>query len=239
MGNTTDTLTNFIGGGIENLGAVRVNGSLLTSVSGNSNRIAQSSGTLTASKIATFDSNGNVIAEAGPGTLGITFPTKTLFVSAVCNNATAATTWSLPRSSAPTSNCNTGTNIQEGTVDFADGQSAQFNVALPADWTSTIDARVIFFNSSTSGTVIFNIATACQGTNGTGTDDVAFNKANAFGAVTVGTPSNEQWEADVTGITTTGCSAGNTLQLKLSRATDTAPGLARVKMVELTIRRAL
>lgn len=226
---------------IQNFGSgLQLNGSnTLTSASGNSARVAQSSGTLGSGKIASFDANANVIALSGSGTTGFTFPSKGTFIAAGCNAATASPSWDLPTASAPTPNCNTGTNIQEGTLDFADGQSAQFKVPLPSDWTGAIDADMFFFSPSTSGTVIWNIATACSSTSGSAIDDVAFNAANAFPTITLNATANAQWVASTTGITTTGCSAGNVLQVKISRATDTAAGVARAKLVQLTIRRAL
>src|SRR5204863_7757815 len=115
------------------VGDIVVNGNKLTGVSGNSNRIAESSGTLTQSKLATFDGNANVVAEAGSGTLGITYPAK-FFIPGCHNNNTTA--WNLPTSKPATLSANTGTNIQECTLDFADGQSAQYGLLLPDDWTS-------------------------------------------------------------------------------------------------------
>jgi len=233
---TTGVGTNWIAAGTTYVGDLVVNGNKLTGVSGNSNRIAESSGTLTQSKLATFDGNANVVAEAGSGTLGITYPAK-FFIPGCHNNNTTA--WNLPTSKPATLSANTGTNIQECTLDFADGQSAQYGLLLPDDWTSTIDARAVFFDSSTSGTVIWNIATACAGIGGTANDDTAFNTADAFATITLGSPTNAQWETTKSGITTTGCSAGNTMQIKLSRATDTAAGVARFKGLEITLRRAL
>jgi len=257
----------------------------LTSASGNSGKIAQSTGTLTSGNLAKFDANGNIVdatfaasnflpdpgsngivartaanttaartlqstsggaltwtnpaGTAGDPTPAFVFPGKGYFEAAGCNNATASPSWDLPTASAPTANCNTGSNIQEGTLDFADGQSAQFKTPLPSDWTGAIDASIFFFDSSTSGTVIWNIQTACSSTTGAATDDVAFNTADAFNTITLSTPSNAQWVASKTGINITGCSAGNLLQVKISRATDTAAAVARAKGVLLTIRRAL
>jgi phage-related tail protein len=124
-------------------------------------------------------------------------------------------------------------------LDFADGQSAQYALLLPSDWTGAIDARAIFFDSSTSGTVIFQIATACAPVGGTVTDNTAFNAADSFATITLNSAANAQWETTKTGVNTAGCSAGDTLQVKISRTTDTAANLARLKGVELTVRRSL
>lgn len=164
---------------------------------------------------------------------------KAFIPFAICNNATPGTSLSLPTANAATPACNTGTNIQEGTLNFDDGQSAQFTYLIPSDWSGAIDARLIFFHASTSGTVIFQIATSCAATSGSSIDDLAFNTADAFATITLNATANAQWQTAKTGINITGCSAGNTLQLKISRTTDTAGVGARVKGLELTVRRTL
>lgn len=181
--------------------------------------------------------NKTIDAEAA-GNL-ITIPFKPWFGAALCNNVTAGSSWSLPTAAAPTPNCNTGTNVQEGTLDFADTNNAQYVYQLPSDWTGAIDAKLIFFNSSTTGTVIWQIATACTAVGGTVTDDTAFNTPDSFATITLNTPANALWQTTKTGINTTGCSAGNSLQLKLIRTTDTAVNVARLKGLELTVRRTM
>jgi hypothetical protein len=222
------------------LTALSLNGSnQLTSVSGNSGQVAQSSGTLSKTKLKTADANGNIVDAGGSGTLGITFPSKTYASSAICNNTAAASAWNLPTSAAPTVSCRTGTNTQEGTLNFADADSAQFSLPLASDWTGAIDARLIFFSRDTRGTVIFQIATSCTATSGSTVDDIAFNTADVFTTITLNATADAQWETNKTGINVTGCSPLNTLQVKISRATDTASSRVSVKGLELTVRRAL
>jgi hypothetical protein len=181
----------------------------------------------------------NADGVSGNPTPALVFPSKIFIPGALCNNATAVPAWSLPTSNAAAASCNSGSNVQEGTLDFADGQSAQYALLLPNDWTGAIDARAIFFDSSTSGTVIFQIATACAAVNGTVTDNTAFNAADSFATITLNSAANAQWETTKTGVNTTGCSTGDTLQVKISRTADTAANLARLKGVELTVRRSL
>jgi hypothetical protein len=216
-----------------------LNGNLLTTVSGSSGRIAESSGAMTQNKLKTADANGNIVDTAGNGTLGITFPAKYFIPGALCNNATPSPAWNLPTSNAAAASCNTGMNVQEAGLDFADGQSAQYGLLLPSDWTGAIDARLTFFDASTSGTVIFQIATACTPTNGSIADDTAFNTADSFATITLNATTKALWETTKTGLTITGCSAGNRLHIKVSRTTDTAAAVARMVGLELTIRRAL
>lgn len=181
--------------------------------------------------------NKTVDAEGTGNT--ITIPFKLYINAALCNNATPGASLNLPTSNAPTPTCNTGTNVQEGTLDFADGQTAQFAYPLPTDWSGAIDARAVFFDSSTTGTVIFSLASACTAVNGSANDDTAFNTATNFGTVTLASPANALWTSSLTGLTTTGCSAGNRLMLKVKRETDTAAGVARLQGIELTVRRAM
>ena len=73
-------------------------------------------------------------------------------------------------------------------------------------------------------------------------DDPAYNASSAFGTITLATPANASWVSTVTGITqsgTTTCAAGNWLNGKITRATDTATSRVNVKGLELTVRRAL
>lgn len=183
---------------------------------------ASGSGTINATNSALV--NGNNLIKRG------------VFQAAACNNSTASPAWDLPVSNAPTATCNTGTNVQEGVLQFADTQNAQFHFSLPEDWTGAIDFKIFFFDASTSGTVIFNVATACTPVNGSATDDTAFNTADALGTVTLGATTNAQWVASKTGINVTGCSAGNSISIKISRAADTAVSMAQVTKAQVTIR---
>jgi hypothetical protein len=233
------TICNVAGHPVQLTSLALGSGNQMTSVSGNSGRAAQSSGTMTVTKLKTADANGNIVDTAGSGTLGITFPSKLFITGALCNNATPAPAWNLPTSAAPTVSCRTGTNIQEGTLNFADADSAQFSLPLASDWTGAIDARLIFFSRDTRGTVIFQIATSCAATSGSTVDDIAFNTADVFTTITLNATANAQWETNKTSISITGCSPLDTLQVKISRAQDTASSRVSVKGLELTVRRAL
>ena len=211
----------------------------LTGAGGNAAVVTTQSAPLTTGKVVVGDANNNASPAGGSGTLGVTIRRKMLLFGALCNNATAGPAWSLPTSSAPTANCNTGTNVQEGTLDFAGGNSAQHSLYLPSDWTGAIDARLMFFDSSTSGTVIFQIATVCTATSGSTNDDLAFNTADSFSTITLNATANALWEATKLSINTTGCQPGNKLQIKITRATDTAAGVARFSALELTTRAAM
>jgi hypothetical protein len=210
---------------------------LATGLSGNSGILGQTSGGFTNGNLRKSDANGNAV-DSGIAA-GAPFVSKPFVPFGVCNNATPGTALSLPTSNAASPACNTGTNIQEGTLNFADGQSAQFTYLIPSDWTGAIDARLVFFDASTSGTVIFQIATSCAATSGSTNDDLVFNTPDAFATITLNATANAQWQTAKTGINTTGCSASNTMQVKIIRTTDTAVSAAQVKGLELTVRRQL
>lgn len=195
--------------------------------------------TTNASNIA----SGTLNAARLPSTITATnftdFPSKIYYPSAACSNATAGAGWSLPASSAPTVACHTGTNVQDGYLQFADGQSAQFSFLIPDDWdsSSSVDARIFFTDSSTSGTVILQAAMSCTASGST--DDSAFNTAQSFGTITLSTPASAGRIATLTGITKTGCAAGSFAHVKISRTTDTATGAANLSGIQLTLRRTI
>lgn len=167
-------------------------------------------------------------------------PFKSFIEGALCGNAAATSSWNLPTTAAPQVKCRAGSNVLEATLDFADGDSAQYQYLLPLDWDgASLDARILFFSPDTSGTVSFKVATACGAVDGKATDDLSFQKESLFDTVTLGPTANAQRTASVTGIVAAGCLAGNSLSLKISRGRDTAANRVRLKGFELTVRRTL
>lgn len=178
-------------------------------------------------------------AETSGDTLRLT--EKLVFVPAVCQNATPLLLWSTPTADAATAACNTGTNLQKATLDFADSatQSAQLQTWLPADWTGAIDARIRWFSSATSGDAIWSLATACRAD--AETSDPVFNTASTVTDTAKGTTLQDN-DAAITGLTTTGCAAGEMLYLRVFRdpsGSDTLAATASLRALELTIRRAM
>lgn len=175
----------------------------------------------------------------------ITIPEKVWLPGAGCNNATASTFWDLPTSTPAAPACVTGTNTQKGVLDFADtsgGFSAQNTVLLPADFSGAIDARIIWTTTATSGNAKWSLSTICTDVAASATDDPAFNTASTVTTAAPGTTTRVQTSA-ITGVTATGCAAGNLLHVKIFRdgndAADTIAATARLIGVELTIRRAM
>lgn len=186
---------------------------------------------LTGDTTSTAGTCGTVTAKVG----GNFIITRATIGVGNCASGVASTWWNTSLVSA----CHTGTNVIEATMPFNDGDTAQIPQALdlPPDWTGAIDVKAVFSHPAVTGTVIWNVQTACAATNGTVTDDIAFNAVDALGTVTLGGSANAQWAASKTGVNITGCAAGNTLMLKISRATDTAVGAANLKNIEVTLRR--
>jgi hypothetical protein len=179
------------------------------------------------------ESTGNVL----------TLTEKVWIPAAICNNATAASHgWSFPTSNPGVPACVTGSNTQLGVMDFADSAdlSAQIHLALPSDWTSTVDAKFKWWTSATSGDVVWQLATICVAD--AETSDPAFNTASTVTDTAKGT-TLQQNDASITTVTVTGCAAGELMFLKVRRdaahASDTLAATARLVGLELTLRRAI
>lgn len=171
-----------------------------------------------------------------------TIPRRIWFPAAGCNNATAGNVWDLPTSNPAVPACKTGTNTQMGVLDFADSSnlSAQLHYALPTTWTGTVDARIKWLTSATTGNVVWQLSTICVAD--AETDDPAFNTASTVTDAAKGTTLQTN-DAAITTVTVTGCAAGELMHLKIQRdaahASDTLAATARLIGVELTIREAL
>lgn len=180
-------------------------------------------------------------AEATGNTLSL--PTKIALPAAICNNATASTAWSTPASNPAVATCQAGTNTHKGVLAFADDGatvlSAQTAVLLPTDFASTVDVRIKWSTAATSGNVIWSLATICVAD--AETADPAFNTASTVTDAAKGSTLQDN-DAAITGLTITGCAAGEVMYLKLSRnpaGSDTLSATANVRWVELTVRRTI
>lgn len=167
---------------------------------------------------------------------------RVYFPAAGCNNTTAGSVWDLPTSNPAVAACKTGTNTQMGTLDFADSSnlSAQITYMLPTTWTGTIDARIKWLTSATSGDVVWQLSTICVAD--AETDDPAFNTASTVTDTAKGTTLQTN-DAAITTVTVTGCAAGELMHLKIQRdaahASDNLAATARLIGVELAVREAL
>ena len=198
------------------------------------------SGAVTASSTDTF-TNKTLDAE-GTGN-SVTVTSKVWLLAAGCQNATASLLWDTPTSNPAVAACVTGTNTQKGVADFADGANAlsmQQTLLLPSDWTGAIDAKFKWFSATTSGDVVWQIQTSCVAD--AETDDPSWNTASTVTDTAKGT-TNQTNDASITGLTATGCAAGELLHIKVTRdpahASDNHAATARLIGVELTLRRAM
>lgn len=155
----------------------------------------------------------------------IDFPATFYVPAASCVNTTAGAGWST--GSTPASLCRNGTNNKNGLLSpWGASDTGSFTIHLPNDWDSSASLDISLDLTSTDATnghtIIMQASTACYKGDGSTTDDVAYNSAQAFGTITLNGNANRTWNATLTGLTKTGCIAGSTLSVKISRTTDTA-----------------
>jgi hypothetical protein len=187
----------------------------------------------------TFDSegSGNVLV----------FPQKIEFQAAGCDGSTAASAYDLPTSNAPSKSCQGSSPHRYGVLDFADGATAltaNVRALLPSDWTATggVDIKYIWSSGSTStNSVVWTVQTSCVADG----EDIANPSYNAGQTVADANnaAANTRNSASISGITMTGCSAGESLFLKIGRdptnGSDTLAATALLHSIEITIRRQI
>lgn len=217
-------------------------GSAVSSVFGRSGAVTATSGDYTWTQLAAGTGTNLTLDAEGTGNV-LTVPTKIWLPGAACTNATAGLLWDTPTTNPAVAACVTGTNTQKGVLDFADGANAlsvQQTLLLPSDATGTVDAKFKWFSATITGDVVWQIATICVAD--AETDDPAFNTASTVTDTTKGV-ANQTNDASITGVTITGCAAGELMHVKVTRdpahASDTMAGTARLIGVELTLRRAM
>lgn len=163
--------------------------------------------------------------------------------AAGCNNATAGTFWNLFTSVQPTPICITGTNTQTAALEFPDTDGdyqMQTNWKLPATWSGAVDINFVWSTALTSGNVVLQYQTGCAANDES--PDVTFNTVQTLTDAALGT-ANRLNTASATGITMTGCAAGEVFFLKVLRnrthASDSlGAGTVRIHRATLTYRKA-
>lgn len=215
------------------------NYTLAMTLTGNTAVTLPTSGTLVAADVSASLTNKTLDVE-GTGN-SITIVDKVWFAAAGCNNATATSFYDLPTSNAPAAACITGTNTQKGVLDFdaATDESAQVSLALPSDFTGAIDVKYKWLAAATSGSVVWGVQTSCVAD--AETDDPSWNTASTVTDAAKGTTLQTN-DASITGVTATGCAAGELLHLRFFRDADNGSdgmtGDARLIGAEVTLRRA-
>lgn len=163
-----------------------------------------------------------------------------------CTGTTGTVVMDTLASLAPTATCSAGsteTLMMRGTLDFPDSDglySVQDIVVLPADFTGNVDVRSYWRAAATSGNVVWQVSTACRAD--AEVDDVAWNTASTVTETAKGT-ANQLNEWSITGITITGCAAGEIMHVRVARdrtnASDTITGVVSLAgALEVTMRRA-
>lgn len=130
-----------------------------------------------------------------------------------CIAGVASSAWNAASTSAPTFECDTGTNRITGHALWpnVDGNYAvQISRFLAPGWGGQLDARIVWWTAATTGNAKFNIATKCYGTGDA--DDAAFNTSTSVASTAQGT-SNRPNIATMTNIDTTGCAANKIMRI--------------------------
>ena len=174
---------------------------------------------------------------------GKVFPERIVYPAAVCRNATGTVFFHTPVSNPVTALCITGSNTQQAALQFTDAGvelSAQHHFSLPSDWSGAIDVTGKWRTAATTGSVVWQIQTACIGDGGT--SDPAWNTASTTTDAAKGTTLQYN-DFNITGITTTGCDAGEELYFRVSRnpahASDDLAATAEMFSLTFTIRRVI
>jgi hypothetical protein len=196
--------------------------------------------------VAIFSAPTAMTLDVEAGTNAITTVSKVYLPAATCQNATATANFDTPATNAPAAACVTGTNTQKAYLDFdqTTDESVQGSLMLPADWTGAIDVAYKWLTTAITGSAAWCLQLICVADAETG--DPAF-PAQASGLcvsdAAKGT-TNQYNDATDTGVTATGCAAGELMYYRISRDPDQTSTLtddlaadARLVGVEITLRR--
>jgi hypothetical protein len=200
--------------------------------------IGAGGGGMTPSSVDTL-TNKTIDAEAS-GNL-ITLSQYVQYQAANCQGTAASLGFATASTGAPTAACVSGTNTIYGVGQFADTatQSVQGNFSLPPDWTGNIDLDLRWRSSATSGSVVWQLQTACAAEGETG--DPAWNPAQIV-TDTAKAGSFQFNDAALPALTITGCAAGEQLFFKFFRdpahASDTLGAAAELLWIRFKLRRA-
>lgn len=192
---------------------------------------SSSSDTLT-NKTLDAEGTGNVV----------TIPFTKQFVVGLCQNSVPTLGFSLPASGPAVAACVAGTNTLTAVAQFANSGSLsmQGHFLLEPDWVAGIDIRIKWRTSATSGSVVWQVATICVAD--AETMDPSFNTASTVTDAAKGTTLQTN-DATITGVTATGCAAGEELFFKILRdadhASDDLAATAEILAVVFTMRRTM
>lgn len=193
---------------------------------------ASSVHTLT-NKTLNAESTGNVV----------TLPFHWFLLAATCEGGSPYNPgWNIKTAEAGTPICVEGSNVTYGAVEFPDNATPnlQNGFLLPSDWTGAIDLTLVWTSSATSGNVSFQLKTTCVAVGEA--IDPAYNATQQITDAAQGT-ANRMNTATLTGVTTTGCAAGEMFYFMVTRdgtnGADTLGATANLLSVDFTYRRAM
>lgn len=236
------TQGNFVGTNCADLGqTARSSIATATNVLGKAS-VNCTGGSLCAIQLLTSYSSGT---QAG-GIGGVT-PFYSYLPAAKCNQGVSGPAFSLPGASVPAANCGTtiytgGTNRADAVLTFtATGQSVEDHFRLPPDQTGAVDLSIGFDSTSTSGNIVWNIATGCAAVGSL--PDPTLGTADTFTAAAQGTAL---WlnVANKSGVNLNSCPAGSELFWRIGLDPTTtalvdASHFVNMISVQFTIRRTL
>ena len=127
--------------------------------------------------------------------------------------------------------------------DDAATEAAFHSFRLPDDWTGTVDLKLKWFTSATSGNVVWQVSTVCLADNeNMDPSTVSYNTAQTITDAAKASGSFQN-DASLSNVTMTGCAAGELLYVKMLRnpahASDTISASANLLGIGLTYRRAM
>lgn len=179
--------------------------------------------------------SAQVLQSNGTGMVFNDVPDTKIIPAANCVNGVAGSSWS---TSTITPTCFGGANNMGGVLPFADSSTGQFNYELPLDWSGGLPWINLFFSSgsNTSGTVNFNVQTACSKSDGSITADPGFPLANSFPTMTMAA-SGREWSTStqmMQVISGNNCVPGGSMIVSVYRTTDSAVAAVLVDKITIT-----
>lgn len=184
-----------------------------------------------------------VLAVANGGTALSAAPTiENTYITAGCNNATAAPAWDLPTSGAVTASCS-GTTSTQGQLDYVDAATTGANThfRLPTGWTGNVDIVLVWWaNAASSNAVRWSVATGCVADSEAVNTGPSYNTASASNESYLGT-ANWRKTSTLTSVAVTNCAATETMYVQVQRiganAGDTLTATAELLEVTVIIRK--
>lgn len=200
-------------------------------------------GTETVVGRASTDTLTNKTLDAESTGNSITLPFTMYLTAAGCNNATAATAFDLPTSSAPSAVC-LGTTTTTGYLSYADGSTtaATTHWSLPSDWSGALDITLHYSGSSSStNNIRWQVSTSCVA-DGESLTAGSYNTASASNSAGP-TTTPQRKSVTFSSVSMTNCAAGETVFFRFERVGgdggDTYTGSAYLLAAEIRYRRTM